>query len=332
VHLHSEDQDATRRRLETVGNVVRWAVDDLAEQTRVFPAAGRAQAIHIMTDGAGSITREQAAELGITLLDSYINIDNTSLPETFLDPQALFRSMKAGAKVSTAQASLFERHRCYQKVMGLNDRVLYVCVGSFYTGNYRAALDWKAENDADDRMVVLDSGVASGKLGLSVLAAARFAASTDDWEAVVRFARNAVDRCGEILFLDRLQYLAAGGRMSKTGAFFGDMLHVKPVITPTPEGAKKVAVVRNRKDQVSLAFERLDKALAGVREASILLEYTDNREWIDQEILPRLRRRFPGAMAILQPLSLTSAAHMGPGTWGVAFLPGGVDGLPADAG
>jgi DegV family protein with EDD domain len=307
-------------------------VDDLAEQTRVFLAAGRAQAIHIMTDGAGSITRQQAAELGITLLDSYINIDNTSLPETFLDPPALFRSMKAGAKVSTAQASLFERHRCYQKVMGLNDRVLYICVGSFYTGNYRAALDWKAENDADDRMVVLDSGVASGKLGLSVLAAARFAASTDDWEAVVRFARNAVDRCGEVLFLDRLQYLAAGGRMSKTGAFFGDMLHLKPVITPTPEGAKKVAVVRNRKDQEALAFERLDRALAGSREASVLLEYTDNREWIEQEILPKVRRRFPEAVTALQPLSLTSAAHMGPGTWGVAFLPGPVDRLAADAG
>ena len=110
--------------------------------------------------------------------------------------------------------------------------------------------------------------------------------------------------------------------MSKTGAFFGDMLHVKPVVTPTPEGAKKVAVVRNRRDQVALAFERLHKALDPEREASIMLEYTDNRDWIENEILAQVTRRFPLAKIILQPLSLTSAAHMGPGTWGIAFLLG----------
>ncbi|MBW1819523.1 MAG: DegV family EDD domain-containing protein [Deltaproteobacteria bacterium] len=321
VHLHSENQEATRRRLETVGHVVHWSADDLEEQTRRFASSSRTHAIHIMTDGAGSITRRQAADLGITLLDSYINIGNTSLPETFLEPQALFESMKKGTKVSTAQASLFERQQCYQKVMGLYDKVLYICVGSFYTGNFQAAVDWRAEQDDADRLVVLDSGIASGRLGLAVLATAAFALTGKDPEEVIRFAQDAVNRCEEVLFLDRLQYLAAGGRMSKTGAFFGDMLHVKPVVTPTPEGAKKVGVVRTRKDQVTMAFNRLEKALSPDREASIMLEYTDNREWIEQEILPEVESRFPMAGTILQPLSLTSAAHMGPGTWGLACLP-----------
>jgi len=30
---------------------------------------------------------------------------------------------------------------------------------------------------------------------------------------------------------------------------------------------------------------------------------------------------YPQTEIILQPLSLTSGAHMGPGTWGIAFLP-----------
>jgi fatty acid-binding protein DegV len=36
-----------------------------------------------------------------------------------------------------------------------------------------------------------------------------------------------------------------------------------------------------------------------------------------------LVKRYPQAEIFLQPLSLTSGAHMGPGTWGVAFLPEG---------
>ena len=34
-----------------------------------------------------------------------------------------------------------------------------------------------------------------------------------------------------------------------------------------------------------------------------------------------IRARHPAAEVALSPLSLTSGAHMGPGTWGVAFLP-----------
>jgi fatty acid-binding protein DegV len=51
-----------------------------------------------------------------------------------------------------------------------------------------------------------------------------------------------------------------------------------------------------------------------------MLEYTDNKGWVMEAVKPELERRFPLADFILQPVSLTSGAHMGPGTWGVAFL------------
>ncbi|MBL7172514.1 MAG: hypothetical protein ISS68_06725 [Desulfobacteraceae bacterium] len=38
--------------------------------------------------------------------------------------------------------------------------------------------------------------------------------------------------------------------------------------------------------------------------------------------MKEVKRRYPFAEVKLQPLSLTSGAHMGPGTWAVAFLPG----------
>ncbi len=108
--------------------------------------------------------------------------------------------------------------------------------------------------------------------------------------------------------------------MSRTGAFFGDLFHVKPVVSPTQEGAKKVAVVRSRKEQLQFALKRLGEALSEDQQATIMLEYTDNKDWVMEAVKPELERRFPLAEFILQPVSLTSGAHMGPGTWGVAFL------------
>jgi len=169
-------------------------------------------------------------------------------------------------------------------------------------------------------MTIMDTGVASGKLGLGARAAAELSLATSDPAEVVAFARSAVQKVQEYIFLDKLQFLAAGGRMSKTGAFFGDVLHVKPIVSPYPEGARKMGVVRSTRDQVKFAFRRLEQGLPKSREATLLLEYTDNREWLEGEIKPEIERRFPPVKVIMQLLSLTTAVHTGPGSWAIAFL------------
>lgn len=321
VHLHTTDKDKARQGLSSLGAILSWAEDDLAEQTSRFSESKKNQIIHIMTDAAGSMTRDQAQALGITLLNSYITVENLCLPETYIDPARLFTAMKAGAKVSTSQASTTERHETYNNIIKLYDRVLYLCVGSFYTGNYQAALQWKAGQDPEDRMIIMDTGVASGKLGLISRAAAELALTASDPGEVVALVRDAIQNVREYIFLDKLQFLAAGGRMSKAGAFFGDTLRIKPIISPFSEGARKMGVVRSTKDQVQFAFRRLESELPKDQKAILLLEYSDNRVWLEKEIKPEIERRFPQVNVILQLLSLTSAAHMGPGSWGIAFLP-----------
>jgi DegV family protein with EDD domain len=320
VHLHAKDRESVRQNLTAIGAILSWAEDDLAEQTFRFSEARKNQTIHIMTDAAGSITRDLARSLGITLLNSYIAIGDRFFPETYVDPSQLFAAMKAGIKVSTSQASVVERHECYHNVMEFYDRVLYLCVGSFYTGNYDVAIRWKTENDPEDRMTILDTGVASGKLGLVARAAAETSLAASDPMNVIAFARGAIQKVQEYIFLDRLQFLAAGGRMSKTGAFFGDVLHIKPIISPFPDGARKIGVVKSLRDQVKFAFGRLEQNISKNQKATLLLEYSDNRDWLEREIKPEIESKFPLMQIVLQPLSLTSAAHMGPGSWGIAFL------------
>ncbi len=320
VHLHASDRERVRQDLTAIGAILSWAEDDLAEQTIRFSEFRKKHAIHIMTDAAGSITRDMAQNLEITLLNSYIAVGSRCLPETYVDPSQLFTAMKAGAKISTSQPSILERHECYHNVMKCYDRVLYLCVGSFYTGNYDVAVKWKAQNDPENRMTVIDTGSASGKLGLIARAAAELSFTINDPSEVIAFARNAIERIQEYIFLDTLQFLAAGGRMSKTGAFFGDVFHIKPIISPYPDGARKIGVAKSTKDQVKFAFRRLEKNILKDQETMLLLEYTDNREWLEGEIKPEIERRFPLVKVILQSLSLTTAAHVGPGSWGIAFL------------
>ena len=320
IHLHTQDKEDVRSQITGLGNVVNWADDDLASQIEEFKHSHTGP-LHIMTDAAGSLTNQDAKKYGFTLLDSYLTIGEKCLPETYFHPEELYSAMNKGVKVSTSQASVYERHQFYESVLERFEKVLYLCVGSVFTSNYQGALQWKKEHDKQDRLLIIDTGAASGRLGTIALAVARYLAETDDIKNIIAFARRAVRTCEEYVFLDKLQYLAAGGRLSKTSAFFGDKLNMKPVISPLPEGAKKVGMVRNQEDQVKMAMAKLAASLKNDSHALIMLEYSDNKNWVNGTVKKTLAERYPQAKIILQPLSLTSGVHMGPGTWGIAFLP-----------
>ncbi len=320
IHIHTPDPVNLLAELDSAARVVKWSKQDLDARNRIVPEL-EGQAIHIVTDAAGSITRKIATNHGITLLDSYIVSDAESRPESCCSPEQIYSCLRKGGRLSTAQASTFERRQCYEALIRQFPAVLYLCVGAVFTGNYAAVTAWKKNNDPTDRLKVYDTGAASGRLAVIALLTARFAGQASSPDQVIDFAGQAIENCQEYVFIDQLKYLAAGGRLAKTGGFFGDLLRMKPVITPTRQGAKKVGVVHNRAGQLQFALDRLGEKLSHDFPGLIMLQYSDNKKWLAAEVQARIYSLYPQAEIMLTPLSLTSGVHMGPGSWGVAFLP-----------
>ncbi len=98
------------------------------------------------------------------------------------------------------------------------------------------------------------------------------------------------------------------------------MFRVKPIITPQAQGAKKVGTAGNAKGQIRFALEKLSRFDEEKGISFIMLEYSDNRQWVENNVKTKIQQKFPLTEIILQPLSLTSGVHMGPGTWAVAFV------------
>ena len=321
IHLHTQNHHETRSRLESMGEIVDWQVETMAlRDPGPFSAAGSGS-VHILTDAAGSLDPETACEIGVSLLDSYLVVGDRSVSETLFDPQQLYQVMTDGRRISTAQASLFQKHQSYESVLGRFDQVLYLTVGSVYTGNFATASRWGKALGNAKRFTVIDTGAASGRLGLIVRMVARFARSGVPLKAVADFARQTVDDCGELIFLDKLKFLAAGGRISKSKGFFGDLFGIKPVISPAADGAVKVGSVRNDVQQVAFALDHLKKRFSEADRLILLLQFSDNEQRVREVILPEIKLCFPNAQIAVSRLSLTAGAHMGPGTWGVAFYP-----------
>jgi hypothetical protein len=321
VHLHTRDPHESRTTLEALAEVVDWQAESLKVEVRPSAAMADRRMIHVMTDAAGSISREEARSLGITLLDSYLLVDDRRIPETQCDGQMLYGAMAAGRRVSTAQASVFQQHQSYESALSRYDRVLYLAVGSAYTGNFAAASRWRETSGRAERFAIVDSQAASGRLGLLARLVARFARSGHPLEKVAAYARTVVDQYDELIFLDQLRFLVAGGRLSKSRGFFGDLLGIKPIVSPRAGGAVKVGAVRSAADQVPFALDYLEKRLSGDDRLTILLQFSDNQRRVRETIAPPIAGRFPRARIMVGRFSLTAGAHMGPGTWGLAFGP-----------
>jgi DegV family protein with EDD domain len=321
VHLHTRDPHGSRATLEALAAVVDWRAESLKVEVKPSLTMPDRQSTHVMTDAAGSIGREEARSLGITLLDSYLLVDDHRFPETQCDGQMLYGAMAAGRRVSTAQASVFQQHQSYESALGRFDQVLYLAAGSAYTGNFAAASRWRATSGSAERFAIIDSQAASGRLGLLARLVARFARCGHPLEKVAAYARSVIDHCDELIFLDQLKFLVAGGRLSKSRGFFGDLLGVKPIVSPRAVGAVKVGAVRSAADQVPFALDYLANRISRDDRMTILLQYSDNEQRVRATIVPVMAAKFPRSEIIVDRFSLTAGAHMGPGTWGLACGP-----------
>ncbi|NDY72599.1 B12-binding domain-containing radical SAM protein [Desulfobacter hydrogenophilus] len=322
IHVHTRDRDVLKQRVSEIGSITAWDAEPIITRPQKTPARTNPDTVGIITDAAGAITLDRAAELGITLMDSFIVTDDGGCPETLADPARIYADMTRGKRIMTAQASVFQRQETFRKMLGQYDRVLYLCVGSVYTGNYDVAVRWVADNGLSERMHVVDTGAASGRLGLIAETVALAAGTLKDPAELEAHALKIIGACDELLFLNQLKYLAMGGRMSRTGSVAGDMLSIRPIISPRANGAQKLATVRNSDGQIRYAVNRLEREFGKTASPRILLEYSDNRAWVAASVMPQIRQACPRANISLVPLSLTSGVHMGPGTWGMAFLPG----------
>ena len=66
----------------------------------------------------------------------------------------------------------------------------------------------------------------------------------------------------EYVFIDELRYLVAGGRVSRAAGLFGDLMHMKPVISPTSAGVRKAGVVHNQQGQLSFALRKIRQSFS----------------------------------------------------------------------
>ena len=125
---------------------------------------------------------------------------------------------------------------------------------------------------------------------------------------------------------DTLEYLKAGGRLSSTAAFVGEVLSIKPVITITNGIVDVIGKARGSKKGNNMLISKV-KEIGGIDfTMPVVTGYTGLSDDLLQKYLEDSRDLYDGDIKDIRKVSVgaTVGTYAGPGAIAVAFYPKGI--------
>jgi len=127
------------------------------------------------------------------------------------------------------------------------------------------------------------------------------------------------DRSNLFFTVENLDALRRSGRVSRSRAWLGNLLGLKPILTLDREGnIVPKGRVRNREGARERMLEETDRALEDVGRCRIGVVHAGIPGFA-AELAEEVRERYRPEDVFVQPLTAVLTAHLGPGAWGLCY-------------
>ena len=220
---------------------------------------------------------------------------------------------------TTSQATPAAFMTEYEKVRAAGDRAVVITLSAKLSGTYQSAVI--AATDFEN-IYVVDS--ASATIGAAVLTELALRYLDEGLEAKEIAARLEEEkkRILIVALLDTLEYLKRGGRISKTVAFAGAVLNIKPVIAVSDGEIMVLGKARGSKMGNNLLEQEIEKAGGVDFSLPVLLGYTGLSDLLLRKYIEDSRRLWEEGLDEVRFTTIGSVigTHAGPGAIAVAFF------------
>ena len=220
---------------------------------------------------------------------------------------------------TTSQATPAAFADCFEAVASAGDSAVVITLSSKLSGTYQSAV--LAAEDYPNIYVVDSQSVA---IGTGVLAqyAVELAQQGMDAEEIAQVLTQQREKVCVVALLDTLEYLKKGGRISKTVAFAGGMLNIKPVVTIQDGAVALIGKARGSRNGNNLLVEKIREAGGVDFERPVLLGYTGLSSALLEKYVDDSKALWADHVDKLDGCLLCSVigTHAGPGAVAVAFF------------
>ena len=169
-------------------------------------------------------------------------------------------------------------------------------------------------------MYVIDSKNLSTGIGLQVLRAAELAARGLTAQEIVAQIERERSRVRASFVVERLDYLAMGGRCSSVVALFGGKLKLKPRIEVTDGKMEAGKKYRGNQDKVILKYvQDMEMQLRQADPHRIFITHSGCEEAVIRSVEEYLKGLHHFEEILITRAGGVISSHCGPGTLGVLF-------------
>ena len=285
-------------------------------------------AFEIVTDSSSNLIEDMIDEFGLHILPLSFMVDgeqyHSYLKGEHTDLAQFYAMMREGKVITTSLPNMAESEELLRGLLAAGKDVLYIGFSSGLSGTFQEIdllLGQLAQEFPERTVLTVDTLAASGGEGLLVWHAATLARDGASIEEVHRWLEDNKLKLAHWFTVDDLMFLFRGGRVSKTSAWAGTLLNIKPVMHVDDEGHLiPLEKVRGRKKSLKALVDHMEAtADAPVAEQTVFITHGDCRE--DAEYVADLvRERFGVTDIVINYVDPVIGAHSGPGTMALFFL------------
>ncbi|ASK64246.1 fatty acid-binding protein DegV [Virgibacillus phasianinus] len=279
--------------------------------------------VKILADSACDLSKSYYNEFDIEMVPLTVQLDEKEYQDgKTITPKKIYDAMRDGKSPKTSQISPQAFKAILTSYAEANQPLIYFALSSELSGTYQTAkiVEQEVKEEYPDaKLHIVDSKCASLGIGLVVLQAAKLAQNGASITEILESAQFHAKHMEHIFTVDDLEYLYRGGRVSKTAAFVGTLLKIKPILhvdngklIPLEKlrGSKKVL-----KRMVEIAKERgkdLSDQTIGIVHGDDLAAAEKLAELVKEEFHPKAIH--------IEMVGSVIGAHSGPGTLALFFL------------
>ena len=227
--------------------------------------------------------------------------------------------VESDALPTTSQATPAAFAEYLESVASAGDSAVVITLSSKLSGTYQSAV--LAAEDYPNIYVVDSQSVA---IGTGVLAqyAVELAQQGMGAEEIAQVLTQQREKVCVVALLDTLEYLKKGGRISKTVAFAGGVLNIKPVVTVQDGAVALIGKARGSRNGNNLLVEKIREAGGVDFERPVLLGYTGLSSALLEKYVDDSKALWADHVDKLDGCLLCSVigTHAGPGAVAVAFF------------
>lgn len=237
-----------------------------------------------------------------------------------IDHKAFYEKLvETDVHPTTSQATPAAFEQEYEKAKQAGEAAVVITLSAKLSGTYQSAVI--AAQDYDN-ICVVDSGSAAIGSGILVELALGLIREGLTAQEIAQRLEAEKEKIVIVALVDTLEYLKRGGRISKTVAFAGTLLNIKPVLAVACGEIQMLGKARGSKQGNNLLVQEIEKAGGVDFTKPVLLGYTGMSDILLRKYIEDSKHLWEGNLEVVRHTTIGSVigTHAGPGAVAVAFF------------